>query len=802
MLKNYLKIAWRNLWKDKTYSSINILGLSVAFAVAILLSMAAFFELSYDNFHEHKDRVFQVYNVQQTPDGPEAGTSQPTPFAESLKTEVPGVDHITRVLHDNALAIYIEKEINLDIAWVDPDFFTMFTFPIIEGDQSTPLNELGSVVISNEAAKTLFGDTDIVGKSLRLLINGEERPFTVAAVMKDTPRNSTFDFDMALRFENNPEYASTKDSWQAQYHEVFAMLANSVSAERFESNSHAFIDLHYNEAIENAKRDGAQPDADEKYRQVELLPLRDVRFTSFRKGFAEVSRSNPYLILSVALLILFIAGVNYINMSMARSAKRLKEIGMRKTLGARGKQLFFQFWGESLLLFLVAMALGILLSALLVDPFKSMFRTGATYDQLSSPQFIVIGGLLVLIISLIVGGYPAFLLSRFGTVQSLKGTLQANGANWVRNTLMVVQFGIAMLLITSTLVLLGQIDYMRNKDLGYEKEQVISFPLNGKRGSYAVLELLKQELKGNPDILGVTGADNNLGRGRDGNQYSSAIGFEYKGRTVGTNFLVVDHDYVETLGLDMAMGRSFKSPADSTGILINEAMVKELREQDPMSAYLQINGDLKSPVLGVVKDYHFQDLDRAIAPLTFFMSRDLELAYAYVKVAPVNMADSYEHVKEVWGKIEPNADFLGSFLDENVDRTFRREQATAKLIASGSVLAILLSCIGLFAMSMLIVSQRVKEIGIRKVIGASVSSITFMLTKDFLRLLLLSLGIAAPISWWFLQEWLENYAYRIELHPGFFLAAGIMVVVIAIFTVSTKTIKAALQNPVKSLRTE
>jgi len=367
---------------------------------------------------------------------------------------------------------------------------------------------------------------------------------------------------------------------------------------------------------------------------------------------------------------------------------------------------------------------------------------------------------------------------------------------------MIIQFGIAILLITGTLVLREQIDFMRNKDLGFDKEQVISFPLNGKKNSYAALDLLKQELQGNPDILNVSASDNNLGRGRDGSQSYSAIGFEHKGKVVSTNFLVVDHDYIQTLDLKMVSGRSFKSPADSIGVIINETMARQLGEEDPLTAQLDISNEYPSPVLGVVKDYHFQNLDKAIEPITFFMSRDLNLSYAYVKVAPANMAKSLDVISATWKKIEPNAEFLGSFLDENIDRTFRREKSMATMITTGSIIAIVLSCIGLFAMSMLIVSQRTKEIGIRKVIGASVSSITYILTKDFLKLVLYAFVIAAPIAWWFTKEWLQNYAYRINLSWGFFALAGFLAVIIALLTVSGKTIKAAMQNPVKSLRTE
>ena len=802
MLKNYLKIALRNLRRNKTFTFLNVIGLSVAFAVAILLAMSSFYELSFENFHKNKDRIYEVYTAQQTAQGSKAGTTQPTPFAEALKEEVPGIAEITRVLEDGALVINGEKEMTLDVIWVDPNYFSMFTFPLLQGKKGEELQNLTSVVLSENAALKLFGSTNVIGKTINVLINGNEKPFSIGAITKKSPSNTSFGFEMAIRFENNSEYNQTKDSWNAQYHQVYLQLEENITATTFETNTRNFVSSHYKEVIENAKRDGAVANEKGLFRMLKLLPLKDHRFTSYRKGNAVTSRNTPYLILGVAFLILFIACVNFINMRIAMSAQRLKEIGMRKTLGAKKKQLFVQFWSESLLVFAISICLGLLISVLLVNDFKTIFRTEANFQLLTTP--LILGSLIavVFVITVVVGGYPALLLSRISTIQSLKGKVLTNGKNRIRDILIVVQFGIAILLISGTLVLRGQIEFMRNKDLGYDKEQVISFPLNGKKDSYAALNLLKHELKGSPDILSVSGADNNLGRGKDGSLSSSVIGFEYKGKVTQSNFLVIDHDYVPTLGLELVMGRNFAGAADSLGVLINEAMAKQLGEEDPLAITLNINGDAQSPVYGVVKDYHFQGLDKSIEPIMFFMSRDLALTYAYVKVRPGNLANSFDAVENTWQKIEPNATFLGSFLDENIDRTFRREKSLAAMITSGSIIAILLSCIGLFAMSMLIVAQRTKEIGIRKVIGASVGSITFMLTKDFLKLVAIAFIIAVPIAWYFLYDWLENYAFRINLSWWLFATAGAMVLVIATLTIGLKTIKAATANPVKSLRME
>ncbi|MGB6151030.1 MAG: FtsX-like permease family protein, partial [Pricia sp.] len=341
-------------------------------------------------------------------------------------------------------------------------------------------------------------------------------------------------------------------------------------------------------------------------------------------------------------------------------------------------------------------------------------------------------------------------------------------------------------------------------DLGFNKEQVLSFPLDGKKNSHEAVQLLRDELAGNPDILSVSASDNNLGRGKDGSQSTSVWGVEYKGRGIRTNALVVDYRYLETLGLELVQGRSFDKnyAGDTQSVIINESMAEQFGEADPLTAFFPMRDSLRYPVIGVVRDYNFQDVSKAIEPLTIFLNRDSGLSYAFVKVAPANMANSFGAVETAWKKIEPNAEFLGSFLDENIDNTFQREKMMATMITTGSIIAIGLSCIGLFAMSLLIVSQRTKEIGVRKVLGASVGSITVLLTKDFLKLVLISFLIASPVAWYFLKQWLENYTYKINLGPWFFVTAGLMAMVIAVLTVGIRTVRAAMQNPVKSLRTE
>lgn len=805
MIKNYLKIAIRNLWKNRTFTALNILGLTAAFGVAILLGMYAVFQLSYDRFHENGENIYMVYSEDSGPDGVEANISKSEPFAAALKEETTGVEKITRYVGAGVLLYHKDKQLRMSGVYVDSDFFDMFSFPIIEGDKQNPITSENSVALTKHAAQRIFGDENAIGQTISILRDEEMVPFTVTAIVENFPETSSMGFDVVLNFKSQGyhSYERAIGRWDMENHEVYMQLAQNVSPQQFEKSTKDFTQLHYKNEIDNAIRDGIQPNSNGDYRQIKLLPLTDIRFANFNQGPVTVSRTMPYLVLGIAILILFIACVNFVNMSIAKSDQRLREIGMRKTLGANNKQLFFQFWGESILVFLISTGLGILLAVLLLPQFQVLFSTRASLSALLEPSWLVLLIVSFIGVTLIAGGYPAILMSRLGTLQSLKGKLEINGKNHLRNSLMVLQFSIAILLISGTLVLWDQVEFMRTKDLGFNKNQVIAFPLNGARNDQQALQLLRDDLQNNVNVLSITASNNILGLGKDGSRSTSVLGFEYKGRGVETHMLVVDADYIETLDLTLVEGRSFREnlASDSLSVIINEAMAKQLNEEDVLASQIDLDDAVYS-VVGVVKNFNFQELDQHIAPMSLFALPNWNLRNVYVKVAPQNLEQAYTDVKAAWNRIEPNAEFQGSFLNENIDRTLRSERTMTTMIGSGSILAIILSCIGLFAMSLLIVAQRRKEIGVRKIVGASVSSITVLLTKDFLKLVIIAFVVATPIAWWAMHQWLQNYPYRINLNIWIFLGAGGIAIVIAMLTIASKTIKAATSNPVDSLRAE
>lgn len=806
MIRNYIKIAFRNLWKERTFTALNIIGLTAAFGVAFLLSMYALFELSADQFHVNKDTVYQIYTDEETPKGTESNIVNPIPFAKALQTEVPGIKKITRYMGGGPSISFDDKVLRLGAIWVDPDFFDIFSFPVARGEKVNPISQKSSIAITQKSATRLFGDEDPLNKTVLLQQNGSQIPVTISAILEDYPISSSFNFEAVLNFTSLPDYvyANNIDRWDNFNHEVYVQLDQGISQAQFEGATRPFSALHFADDISNVKRDGAQTNANGDYRQIKLLPFTDNSFVSVENGILTVSKTLEYLILGIAILILFIASVNFINMSIAKGSQRLREIGMRKTLGAGKAQLFFQFWGESLLIFLTSAFLGSIVAMLLLKPFQDLFRTNASFASITSTALIV--GLIVifLCITFIAGGYPAYLMSKLSTLQALKGKLETQSRNRVRNVLMVLQFSIAIVLISGTLVLWNQLEFMRSKDLGFNKEQVISIPIGNTADNAKVLRLLRNELENQTNIVSISASSNILGFGRDQSSSTSVTGFEHQGREIKTNMLMVDYDYPETLDMEVVTGRTFNRSyiSDTLSVMINEAMAQQFTEENPLDIIIDLEEFSKFKVIGVLKDFHFQDLDKSIAPLSLFMNKSKRVRYAYVRVAPDNLEQSYNQVEKAWNRIEPDRQFLGSFLDENIDRTLRKERMMTTMISSGSILAIILSCIGLFAISLLVVTQRRKEIGIRKVVGASVRSITILLTADFLKLVCIAFVIATPIAWWAVSQWLQNYIYKIDVSIWTFIAAGAIALIIAAITISARTLAAAVANPVKSLKTE
>jgi putative ABC transport system permease protein len=808
MLKNYFKVAWRNLWKDRTDSFINIFGLCIAFTSALLLLLSVRYEFSFDRFHSHAKDIYHLYYQTQRQKGAELTNSMPAPLMPALKREYPGVKYGIRTMDNGTVLRYKDKKIEQNLKFTDEDFFSMFSFPILEGNAATPLHDLNDVVLRKGTAEALFGKEDPLGKTLEIQWEGGWKPFTVSAVADDFPDNSSFNYDAVVRFETVSFYPKVVTEWGSRFHDVFIQLDEKVSQGAFESQLPAFVNKYQREDIMRLKRDGVHPAIDGSLIKLSLQPLKDLhtdtRMEGGAGGHVSINKSYLYLLAAIGILILAIACVNFINLSIGRSFMRSREIGLRKTLGALRGQVALQFWGEAFLVCFIAFLVSAVLTWFLLPGYKLLFAMNINRRMLGS--FSIWASVLLgfLLITGIAGGYPAWLMARLNVVEVLKGKMVVSRSNRLRNILIGFQFVTTILLISCTLISWQQLHYLRNKPLGYNTSQVISVPVSGKMDPTQELQLMRTGLAAIPSVESVSGIYNNLGEGTDGSNRESVMGFDYKNREIKSEWMGVSYDFVKTLGLKLVDGRDF-SPAfatDSSAVLINEQMAGEIREKQVVGTRLPLDSAKPLTVIGVVQDFNFKSLRGKIEPLTLVLDKNFNINYILVKVKPDHLDASMEVVKSAWKTIAPRSEFKGSFLDENVNRQYKREEKLMEIFSTGAAIAISLSCMGLLAMVILIIGQRIREIGIRKILGASVGGLVMLVAKDFLILVCLATVIATPIAWYAMDQWLQSFVYRISIAWYIFAGAGLLALLIALLTVSLQAVKAAMANPANNLRSE
>ncbi len=813
MIRNYFKIAFRNLWKNKVYALINIVGLSVAFGSAMLLFLTARFELSFDDFQANKEHLYKVFFKLNLADGTRMGTSMPAPLTPALKADFKSeIKHISRIMDSGVQVVQGNKTLDQDLNYVDADFLNMFSFEMLKGNPNTALNDLRSIVINKSTAEKLFGSNEPLGQTVNLNFGEKTEGFLVTGVLADAPENSTIESEMMIRFENYPTYQANKEEWNNQNHNLYIQLAENVNQETFEKKLKPFTQKYYKSTIDQIKKEGGKPDERGEVFSIRTFSLLDEHFMKHNGGLLVKDKLYPYMLLIVSILVVLIACINFINLSIARSLERAKEVGMRKALGAVKNQILGQFWGEAFILCIIGFLIGSLLATLTMPTYNSLFRSTISLQSLLNPATALVLITSFLGITLMAGGYPALVVSKFNVIEVLKGKLKVNTkSGGLQNTLIIVQFSIAIMLISSTIIIWNQIDFLRNKPLGFDETQVISIPIGHEVQGTKVLDYMRNKLANQPQIVSITGADINVGRGKDNSMSQSGYGFELEGKTYHTNGLNVDYDYIKTLGLNLTTGRDFarEFPSDkSRSIVINETMAKELGFNKPTLAAaigknIPLGDSLGRTIVGVVKDYHFESLKNKIASMTFFLQNDFGYNYVFVKIAP-NAApkETMDMLAKVYKEIAPKSEFQGSFLDENTNNQYRKEERFSHIIMSAAVLAIVLSCMGLFAIAIMMIARRTKEIGIRKVLGASIPSLVVLLSKEFLILVAIAIVIASPIAYYAMDKWLADFVYRIDIGWQIFALAGCVAVIIALLTVSYQAIRAALMNPVKSLKSE
>ena len=806
MFKNYLKIAFRNLWKNKGFSIINICGLAIGLATCLLITLYVTDELSYDRYNKKADRIYRVNSDIRFGGSDLHLAVNSDPMGATLKKDYPQVEEYTRVYNSEGSKLvkkgsqYINEQ---QIAYVDSTFFKVFTLPAISGNTETALNEPNSVVISESAAKKYFNKPDAVGKVLEV----DKNPYKVTAVIKDVPRTSHFNFDLFLSMDN-VNYGW--NNFLSHNFQTYIVLRKGTDYKAFEKNFKSVIDKYVLPQAKQFMQIGSMDDFEKAGNKLiySLMPLTDIHLHSDR--FPELGTNGSiqyvYIFAAVALFVLLIACINFMNLATAHSANRAKEVGIRKVLGTEKKTLVKQFLLESIVTVTISLFLALGIAYLVLPMFNDVSTKSFTEKDFFTGKILLVILLLPFVVGTLAGFYPAFFLSHFKPIAVLK-TNVAGGfrKSSLRNTLVVVQFICSIILIISTVIVYRQLNYIQTKNLGFNKDQVLI--VNGTGGLGDNAQAFKNE------VLGLSGVKSASFTGflpvsssaRNDNTFSNTAVMDSK-NGVNMQRWTVDYDYIKTLGMQIVKGRNFSKEfgSDSSAVILNETAVKLFAFDSPLGQKIYTFNDNNKPVsyqvIGVVKNFHFESLRQNIGPLCMVLGNSPWITSFKVNTSSIQTL--VKQIEEKWKAMAPGLAFSYRFLDESFDEMYRSEQRLGKIAITFAILAIVIACLGLFGLVTYAAERRVKEIGIRKVLGASVGNIIGMLSKDFLKLVLIAAVISFPVAWWVMNKWLQDFAYRINISWWIFLVAGLIAALIALVTVSVQAIKAAIANPVKSLRTE
>lgn len=795
MLKNYLKTTLRNLSRSKVFSFINISGLSVGLACCMLIFLYAKDERSYDRFHQNKDDIYRITAVGVSPDGAvtKLGVTGMVP-GPAFKREIPEIKEFVRVQEDYQTVKRNGEIFQQQALAVDSNFFSVFSFPLLEGDPKTALNDPYSVVLSDEIATKYFGNKNAVGQTLEMKFDTTFRSFTVTGVAKKAPQNSSVKFGMLFPMSFKRLQGEDKE-WLNFYLNTFVLLPHGTSINRVETK---MAQVFQTDAAMQLK------DAAEKFGFKDkftfgLQPLLDMHLSEDFKaenGLADGSKPiYSYILSGIALFIFLIACINFINLTIARSLKRAKEIGIRKVMGSQRRQLIAQFLGESFILSFVAFVLAIGLVNLLLPFFNSVANKALSFSYLFDAKLVAGFVAMFLLTGLLAGFYPAIVLSRFNPVETLYSKQRFGGKAYLAKGLVVLQFALATFLIIATITIYAQFNYLVHFNLGYNDKNVAV--VNAGTFARDKLDLIKNELLQNPGIAEVS-ADQGGRWGTHAHINGDAdVMFDMK---------IIDEAYLPLLQITMVKGRNFSKafPSDTaSAVMVNESFVKMANWKEPLGQIVDFfYNNKKFTVIGVVKDYHYASLNEKIGPQIFLSHPQYPLRDVFVKIKPEKTADVLPFLQKTFKKLFPFQPYQYKFSDVENAQQYEAESKWKQIITFGAMLTIFISCIGLFGLSMLAAEKRTKEIGIRKVLGASVAAITRTLSLSFLKLVLVAAAIAIPVAIWFMQKWLQNYPYRIAISWWMFGFATLLIFLVAMATISFHSIKAALANPVKNLRTE
>ncbi|MDX1943013.1 MAG: ABC transporter permease [Saprospiraceae bacterium] len=795
MITNYFKIALRNIWRNKTYSFLNIAGLAIGIACCVLILLFVYGELSYDRHHEQADQIYRVAEIYKD-EGKivEESASIPFPVGPTLEQAFPGIKQVrfyktfekVPMLANGDKRFYEDK-----LLFTDSTVFDIFTFPMIQGNPEKALTQPFSIVLTETMAKKYFGDENPLGKTLRF---ENKLDFAVTGVIKDLPPTSHMHFDFLASMLNLGELfkaSGTTFGWTGWYWNpchTFVLLPPGMSESQFESQLPNFVQTH-------------TPQGVRANLEFYLQPLTDIHLKShiYQEAGVNGSEQTVYLFTIIAIFVLVIACINFMNLATARSIKRAKEIAVRKVVGAFRPQLIRQFMGESLVISLLSGVLAFGLVSLFLPVFNQIAGTKLNVELIGYPPMLISIFILSIIVGLLAGTYPALFLSSYKPVAGLNAKSGAP-TNWsaifLRKGLVVFQFAISITLLIGTLVIDQQHNFLENKELGFNKEQLLMIPIRGTTIKNRE-ESFKDRLRKESGVVNTCAISNILGRD------VQVVTFGAEGKDQGYEMpgLFVDHDFIETFDVVIKQGRGFDRSfaTDSSAFILNESASATIGWEEPIGKRMTF--DKEGQVIGVVKDFNFSKLQERIRPMTIKIDVGW-FSYIAVRLAPGNMAQTMSRLETAWQEFEPERPFEPFFLDENLNQLYEKEARLSSIFSAFSLLAIFIGCLGLFGLASFAVEQRTKEIGIRRVLGASVSGIIQLFSKDFLQLIALAILIASPIAWYGMNQWLEDFPYRIEISWWIYVIAGAVVVLIAFLTVSFQATRAAMANPVDSLKTE
>lgn len=781
MFKNYLKIAIRNLKKYKGYSFINILGLAVGMTCTILILLWVQNELSYDRFFPNAERLYRVTDYEKYADGSESiFTQNPPPLAQTLVDEYPEIKDAARLRNvKNSVVQYGEKRFTEDnLTFIDPSLLKMFSIPFVKGNNNTALSNISSIILTQKTAEKYFGNENPLGNTIRI---NNHLDFIVTGVIKNFPHNTHLKIDFLLPFNAIKNFGYTLHGWNSFAHTTYVLLSKGAN---------------YQEVSKKIANTISQNQKDAKI-TISLQPITKIHLYSQNiwgiGGTGDITQ--VYIFSIIAMLILLLACINFINLSTARAGNRAKEVGMRKVVGARRKEIVNQFFLESIIYAFTALIISIILIFDLLPVFNSISGKELSFGFPNNLGILLLAVGVALITGIISGSYPAFMLSRFNPLKVLKGRsgLGSKNKNF-RKPLVIFQFSLTIFLIIGTVVVNRQLHFIENKNLGFNKEQVLSIKLQGNLSQK--LDLIENQLKENPQVISLAGVSS-----PPTGILSSTDVDNWEGRNSNTKFLIyrlsADYNFAKTMQIKMMEGRYFSLKSDTAdGCIVNQAAVEAMDMQSPIAKKV-----LGLKIIGVIKDFNFTSLHSKIAPLIIYYAPN-EIRQLLVRIKPGNISLTINSLEAGWEKIAPQFPFDYSFLDEQINKQYKADRQVGDVINIFSFLALFIACLGMFGLASFTAEQRTKEVGIRKVLGAKVSGIVFLLSKEFTKYVLLANIFSWPIAYFFINKWLQNFAYRIDISWWMFLLSGGIALLIALFTVSYQAIKAAVANPVKSLRYE